>query len=51
MVDDFQLSYYLYIGKGKEKGKEMMMFFNYHTIYNRKRNYDRYCLDDCYCFN
>lgn len=28
-----------------------MMFFNYHTIYNRKRNDDRYCLDDCYCFN
>lgn len=57
MVDVFQLSYYLYKGKGKgkekkkEKRKGMMMFFNYHTIYNRKRNDDRYCLDDCYCFN
>lgn len=31
--DVFQLSYYLYIGKGK------------------RNDDDRYCLDDCYCFN
>ena len=33
MVDVFQSSYYLYIGKGKE----MMMIFNYHTIYIKEK--------------
>ena len=36
MVDDFQLSYYLYIGK--EKRKEMMIFLNYHTIYIKEKD-------------